>query len=311
MPILVADALADWLLNEYPKPAIHRKLLQEKIFTLYNEKQYKGEKVANIIKNHPSSDQISTYLEKLESSGVISPEGEKSFFHRESRFYLIKAKSPSNIEEIICSIFPYGYISYLSAMSWYSITDRIPKVVYYTTCTKDEWKRRYLSESIDRTGLHSFAKDLIPAFPTSGEYFGEKVYISTTKNYRDPREGESGVRVQDIGELFLCMLKKPQWCGGTHHVVNTFMEYGPVFKKKIINYTEKYGSAIDKARIGFMLETVLGIYSEKIEIWKSESRNERGSSRILFAGENFSKVYSPEWSISINVEELEVYGTVD
>ena len=137
MPILVADALADWLLNDYPKSAIHKRMLHERIFMLYKEREYKGEKVANIIKKFPSSEQITNYIENLEKSGVISPEGEKSFFHRESRFYIITAKPPSSTEETICAIFPYGYISYISAMHWYSITDRLPKVIYYITCTKE------------------------------------------------------------------------------------------------------------------------------------------------------------------------------
>ncbi|WP_223162085.1 hypothetical protein, partial [Salinicola endophyticus] len=311
MPILVADALADWLLNDYPNSAIHKRMLHERILILYKEREYKGEKISNIQNKFPSSAQITNYIEKLERSGVINPEGEKSFFHRESRFYIITAKPPSSTEEALCSIFPYGYISYITAMQWYSITDRLPKVVYYTTCSKEEWRKRYLAETLDRTGLHSYAKDLIPAFPISGKYFGKQVHVSTTKNYREPREGESGIRVQEIGELFTCMLKKPQWCGGSTHVVDVYMEYGKVFKNKIIKYVDQYGGAIDKARVGFLLETVMGVKSKTIEEWKKEKGNERGSSRVLFPGEEFSKVYSPDWNLSINIEELEEYGTID
>ncbi|GAB2731523.1 MULTISPECIES: hypothetical protein [Halomonas] len=311
MPISIEDALSSWLINDYGKGAISRKRLHEEIFMLYKKREYKGERITKIQIKTPRTEQFHRYTERLEIAGVIEADDKKSFFHKESKFYRVLSNKKSPTASLLCAVYPYAYISDLSAMQWYGITNRIPKVIYLTACNKKEWRNLGRAEVIERTGHPGAAEDFIPTYPVSGRHFGKSVYVSVKSNPKDPREGDEGVRVQDIGELFIDMLRNPEKCGGEQHVIDVYLEYAPSFKRRIIKYVNDYGRAIDKARVGFILGTVLGVESSDIDRWKSEKSNQRGGSRVLFPKSEYEEIYSPEWNISINYSELQKYGTMD
>ncbi len=309
MPISMEDALSHWVINDYGKGAISKKRLYEEIFYLYKKREYKGEKITKIVIRTPRIEQFRRYVSRLEIAGIIAAEKENSFFHQDSKFYRVLTEKSSSIESNLCSVYPYGYISHLSAMHWYGITDRIPKVIYFTSCSKNEWKNIAKAEITERIGSPTQAEDFIPTFPVSENHFGKMVFVSIKKDPKRPKEGDNGITIQDIGELFIDMLRYPESCGGHQHVIDTYIEYGATFKRKIISYTNNFGKAIDKARIGFIFNSVLGIDSQEIENWKQEKSNQRGGSRVLFPGKEYAETYSQEWNLSINYNELEKYGT--
>lgn len=307
MTISLDAALSRWLINEYKGSAISSKRLMEVIYHLYCTKNFDGLRVTSISKKTPSSREYYRYISRLEDSGVIKS-GNTNSSAPISPFYIINTPTKKSTLEMICSIFPYGYISYLSAMSWYGITDRIPKKTYFTSPSRALWTSKSIAEISERIGSKSASKEFTPAFPTSSVYFGKELYVSTTSNFIEPREADGGVRIQDIGDLFIDMLKHPDRCGGEEHVIDVFMEHAFTFRRKIINKVNQNGSAIDKARIGFILQDVLNIDSNVISSWMSEKSNSRGSSRVLSPKRDFSSVYSENWNMSINIERLEKYG---
>jgi len=310
MPIKIEDALSQWLINDYSKGAISKKRLYEEIYTLYRKREYKGEKITKIQISAPKTEQFHRYTQRLEIAGIIEPVNGKSFFHQDSKFYYVSSSKKVPEFSLLCSVYPYGYISHISAMQWYGITDRIPKIIYFTTYTKKEWRDRLRAEITERISSSlSTAEEFIPTYPNSGRHFTRDVQISVKKNPKMPNEVDEGIRIQDIGELFLDMFRSPEKCGGEQHVLDTFLEYAPSFKKKIIQYVDIFGTSIDKARMGFMLGSVIGVNSDKIEAWKYEKSNQRGGSRVLFPGRDFDRNYSSEWNLSINYSELHKYGT--
>lgn len=307
MSIALEAALSRWVINEYKGAAISKKRLNEIIYYLYQTKEFDGLRVQGISKSTPTVREYSRYITKLEDSGIIKPERSLSSGSTSS-FYIVNTPGKKSSLEMICSVFPYGYISYLSAMSWYGITDRIPKKIYFTAPSRDSWKEKSFAEISDRLGSRVSSSDFIPPYPSNGVYFGKEISLSTIANMIEPRDADGGIRVPDVGDLFIDMLRHPEKCGGEEHAIDVFMEHASTFKRKIINRTNLHGTAIDKARIGFMLCDVLGVNSETISDWKEEKSNSRGSSRKLISKADFSSIYSEDWNMSINIESLEKYG---
>ncbi|WP_457809507.1 type IV toxin-antitoxin system AbiEi family antitoxin domain-containing protein [Kushneria sp. EE4] len=306
MALPIEEAVSRWLIDDYQKGAISNKRLQEEIASLYKKEMYKGERILNIKTKTPGNEQFRRCISRLEISGVIDYPGMKLLDPLSFRYLIVKPFSKASTEELLCSIYNYGYISHLSAMAWYGVTDRIPKLIYFTTCSQKMWKEKSLSEITERIGSLSVAKNFMPVFPISGEHFGKEVIVISTSNYLVPRENERGVRVRDIGNLFLDMLKNPNRCGGESHVISVFFEHAEIFQRQIIKAADKYGTAIDQARVGFFFEKVLEKDIPIIKKWKDSKSNQRGSSRLFIANGEFHSHYDSEWNLSINNKDL--YG---
>lgn len=313
MPVKIEEALADWLIDDYKKPGLNRKRLEEEIYKVYMEKEYKGERV-QVRTNNPSGIQFRACIEKLERSSVIEPmdqPGSPWFLHEESNYYLVSPYKEKPYAEIICSLYPYGFISYITAMSWYGITDRIPKKIYYISPSRNLWKKKSSADITERIGRYTKSFDFVPFFPKEMRVSGYDLVVMETQNYIEPLEGEGGVRVVEIGQLFIDMTRMPEFSGGESHVIEVYAEYGYAFRKKIIKQLIKKGTSIDKARVCFLLENVCGVSSSQIEKWKVEESGKRGGSRKFSHRNQFSPYYSPSWGISINVKEIEEYGIRD
>ncbi|WP_238532113.1 hypothetical protein [Rahnella aquatilis] len=110
--------------------------------------------------------------------------------------------------------------------------------------------------------------------------------------------GSGGVRVTNIGETFLDMLKEPDLCGGFEHVFSVFENYHEKFLPVILKEISKNGNSMDKARAGYILEEVIGIKNKVIESWKDDVK--RGGSRKLIPSNPYKNVFSETWCISIN-----------
>ena len=314
MPIRIEEALADWLIDDYRKPGINRNRLEEEIYKIYMGRTYKGEKVVQLRTDNPRSRQFKNCINKLEKIGIIEPIDNPSIgwmSQEESNYFFVSPYKDRPHSEIVCSLYPYGNISHLSALSWYGITDRIPKKIYYTSPSRSLWKSKSIVEITERIKTHSRAADFIPFFPKTMKLAGYDFKVFETRDYVEPMEAEGGVRVTSIGQLFIEITRRPEFSGGESNVISAYREYGKSFSKKIINQVEKSGNDIDKARVGFFLENISEVDSSNIECWKESQKNKRGGSRKLSHRNDFSACYSPSWGLSINIKELEAYGIRD
>ena len=321
--ISLEEALTSWILGGYEYSVITREKIAEQVFFFYKEKSYREQKIRQISKASSDSKDYSTNIDRLLRSGVLVRFGEvpqrKGTAYTAMAwddggmdgFYVISGKPRYTAQESISTFFPYGYVSHISAMEWYGLTDKVPKVVRFTTCSKVEWKGRFESEFVTRFGSNKEFKDFVPKYPKAGLFFeGKELLVSSETNYVEPASVRgTPMRVSTIGKTFIDMFRHPSFCGGDEHVYDVFLEHGKKYSKQIIADLEKYGRKIDKARLGFMLDKVLGVKHEKISIWREEARHERGGSKVLSTDRPFSSVYDEDWSISLNMEVVKSYGS--
>jgi predicted transcriptional regulator of viral defense system len=108
------------------------------------------------------------------------------------------------------------------------------------------------------------------------------------------------LRVSTIGRTFLDMLRRSDLCGGIHHVIEIFKEFGPQYLGLIVDEIDRHGKQIDKVRAGYILEEVCGQKNKTIDGWIKFVQ--RGGSRKLDPTEEYSHIYSERWCLSINID---------
>lgn len=313
---LIEEALTSWLLNEYHLPVISKEQLSLQIYIFYLKKEYNGERIYQIRKEKAGSNEFENNISKLLRSGVISRVSSNDSYHAYPHLiggfyevFFVKGNDKISEVDIICSTFPYGYISYLSAMEWHNITDKIPKVIHFTTCKSNEWKDRYFSEFEKKNLDITDARKFMPRFPRNTDLNGIPLIVTQETNFIEPMKSRnSPTRVSSIGKTFMDMTRRPDYCGGEDHVLDTFIEYGKKYASLIIKDVDRFGRSIDKARVGFILDKIVGIDNSRLKNWKAESGKTRGSSKMLSPKMPFSPYFDDEWSISINIEMVQSYG---
>ncbi len=298
------DVILSWLINDYGLPAISKQRLFEAVFTFTKVKCYKNEKIEDVRKNTNIERLFAKVIDHLIQISFF----ESSMYFTEKTPYFVKNKADATPDQLVCSVYPYGYISHISAMKWHGLTDRLPKHIDFTSCSRLEWKTRSILDLKNRMDVFDseYQKHLIPGYPSDGKYFGQKLLSHTTSKFIEPKTASDGVRVQDIGFLFIDMLRYPDFCGGFDHVLDVFEDCAFIYQNAILNAANTIGSDIDKARIGFLFEKKLGLHSNILEEWKPKMQ--RGGSRKLVVNKPFDSCYDDLWAISINHKELHKYG---
>lgn len=313
---LLEEALATWVLEDYPYSVITQEKLSEQIFLLFMSKSYKGQRISLIRKEYATHEDFNLYINRVERAGILTKAGEnkKSYLPQYSghlsNIYFIKGKPEYSASEAICAVYPYGYISKINAMAWYGITDRIPKVIRYTTCTPSEWKANSLADLDVGPSVPFDREHFFPKYPKNTDVFGESLIVSVEKNYVSPAEiRNSPLRVSPIGKTFIDMLRSPDECGGIDHVLDVYLEnaerYFPAILKELKHERSR---KIDISRTGFVLQKIVGITHPQLSEWQKESQKTRGSSKVLVPGEPFSSIYDEDWSLSLNAESAKKYG---
>jgi predicted transcriptional regulator of viral defense system len=107
------------------------------------------------------------------------------------------------------------------------------------------------------------AKQFMPRFPRNTEINGVKILVTQETNYVEPMKSRnSQVRVSSIGKTFMDMTRRPDYCGGEEHVLESFIEHGKKYAPLIIKEVDRLGRHIDKARVGFILIESLGLITK-------------------------------------------------
>ncbi|WP_426248406.1 type IV toxin-antitoxin system AbiEi family antitoxin domain-containing protein [Pseudomonas sp. TWR3-1-1] len=312
--ILLEEALMAWVLNEYPYSVITKEKLSEQIYLFYLRKEYNGEKIGTIRKAQASPTEYKNSIGKLERSGVIVSIGEVSrsdLYGADylNNSYIISGKREYSAQETVCTIYPYAYLSKISAMEWYGITDKIPKVIRITSCSPTLWRTKSLADLRIENSPFLEPMHFIPKYPKNANISGKEIIVSTETDYIEPvTVRNSPVKVSSIGKTFIDMLRAPSECGGIDHVIDTYIEYGKKYSSAIIKSLKDHGRKIDIARTGFALQKISGVDHPQLTEWQLESQRSRGSSKILVPGEPFSSIFDADWSLSLNAEIAQQYG---
>lgn len=293
--ISLRESLIRLIMEHHDKPVISTHEINWYLYELYRDKKFNGLKIGKIKADEPDYRVIGEAKIQLLRRGIISK-------CVDGVIYYINNKDKPSAQQVVCSINPCSYISYISAMEWHGITDRIPREIHVTMSTPRYLKEYFNSKIKNNFPLIKNKIFLIPQLVSSiHSYDGKKIIFHKKTNFKIKNEqfGSGGIRVTNIGETFLDMLQFPEYCGGFNHVVSVFENYAEKYLPIIIKELSKNGNSMDKARAGYILEDICGLTHKDIDSWAKDVQ--RGGSRKLIASEPYSSLFSERWCISINI----------
>jgi len=293
--IQLNEALRRVISEQHNKPIISRHEIILILYKLYQDKCFNGATINRISLDEPEFRNIESNIRFLEEIKLIKQD-------LNLPLYFITEKERPSAQQVICTMNPYSYIAYLSAMEFYGLTERIPYNIHLVTGTSAMYKR-FITDKINKTLTNVInIQPLIPPRLIKYPSFDKTSFsFHQTKDFKLPKEkiGTGGVRVSALGDTFLDMIKKPDLCGGIEHVIDVYMEYAEEYLPSIVKSINKNGTAIDKARSGYILEELCHLSHKTINTWKSGVS--RGGSRKLVPSNPYKDVYSETWCISINL----------
>ena len=288
-------------LRESDQPVIIDYDLYMTIFNFHQVKKYRGE-VVSISTQIPMFHEVLTQIvNPLIEFGTIIPY--KDF--PEGRVFQIVGNRFFEAGDIACSVDPFAYISHLSAMAYHGLTNRLPKMLFISTPPIKEWSK-FSKQKMEKDCQGSLDDYIKCQLPQLINLKFDKIQKTQITRYSSIHQGAfknvegRKLRVSTIGRTFLDMLRKPDYCGGIRHIMDTFSTYGSQYKRLIIDELDRHGNAIEQARAGYLLEEYCHIKDEKIDAWAK--RVQRGGSRKLDPEGPYRETYSERWCLSINVE---------
>lgn len=227
------------------------------------------------------------------------------FIFQDSDFknhYRVSTEGNGNCDEVCCLVDPFCYLSHLSAMQKYGLTNRIPEIVILTTAESKLWNK--MKKDLEEKYQQKFPEEIEyphmkkPVFPATIRKMKvklvESIFVHPSIQIRD-----SHARISEIGHTFLDMLANPELCGGMAHVIDVWKENAKTYLDEIIEAIDQSSKSIIKCRAGYIIEEVLNIQNDRVNNWMKFAQ--RGGSRVLDPNSPYAPQFSEKWMISINV----------
>ncbi len=203
-------------------------------------------------------------------------------------------------DDIVCMLDSTCYVSHLSSMQRWGLTDRHPEKLILSrpdrTIAQERLKEKM--EIARSAGEEVLFPLRIVAHPHVVRQRNIMVFETKAAGASLQSRG-TNVRVATIGQTFLDMVQKPDLCGGMSHVLDVWQEHAKTYLDEIVAAVDTAKSDIAKSRAGYILDERLRLHHPQIELWKALSQ--RGGSRKLDPDKDFSPLYSEVWMLSLNV----------
>ncbi len=216
--------------------------------------------------------------------------------------------APELTAEIACCLVdPFCYVSHLSAMQHYGLSDRSPIDLSLTTpdlpvwnVRRDEKMRTDLEPMLQLDPKHGRAEWVaLVRYGFADKVRSRSVVRHETKYPDAPIDiRDEPTRIASIGRTFADMLADPAWCGGMHHILDIWAESAATYLEEIVSAIDSSPSAIVKVRAGYLLQERLNLAHPRIESWKVFAA--RGGSRKLDPERPFAPIFSEAWMLSLN-----------
>lgn len=296
--LVFANALALLLEREYSFPVISNYELSLFIFRLLQAGEVDGRELRTRPRLATRSDLYAARDGLLRRGTFKVDRTLPGTVHR------IVDRGRSDPESVLSAVDPFGFVSHLSAMAYHGLSNRLPKVVFFTTLAASVW-RAAAQDKMHRDLGEQFSVYREQGLPPLHHIRPERVqaravsYIRTSSpgGYRLAKEGT--LRVATLGRTFLDMLRKPELCGGMSHVLEIYEAHGREHLALIVNEFEQRGSPIDRVRAGYILEEHCGVSGNQVDAWVADAQ--RGGSRKLDPQGEYAPRFSERWKLSINV----------
>jgi predicted transcriptional regulator of viral defense system len=298
--LTLIKALANELAR-MPQPVITSYQLGRLIFNAYLSNSI-GTESLGLKKNIPDKKQYNDALRALLDAGVLSNVSGLS-----GNFFKVLGKPDVSPDEIICSIDPFCYISYLSAMEYHGITDRLPRTIFVSSPPPQDWKK-YAIELMKKDLKEQYDLYIEKGFPQltrprPKKISGKLIEFKSSSHLGAYKTVQGrALRVASIGRTFLDMLRNPELCGGIQHVIDVYKEYARQYLRFILDEIDMHGNGIEKARAGYILENQADINDPRIDEWQKTVQ--RGGSRKLDPSAEYSSFFSERWALSLNVPSV-------
>jgi predicted transcriptional regulator of viral defense system len=211
------------------------------------------------------------------------------------RAYRLIHLPDGSAEEICCLIDPGIYISHLSAMQRYGLTNRRPKELLLSR--PDPRKAPPAGPGTQAAILAKFSPKTI-SHPKKVR--GRDVRVFHTAHPGVAQSTRTGFdRIASVGQTFLDTLEEPALCGGMAHVLDVWRRHAPAYFELIVPVVDAAPSKLAKVRAGYILEEVLGVNDARIMAWQRFAQ--RGGSQLLDPAKPYAPVFSERWMLSLNV----------
>ena len=280
------------LLQGNGKPVLSQFDFFRFVWRMYRESSGKG---LYLRSDTPSQADYIRLKSILRSAGAIGTDWDYG-----PRVIRVLGISDLPADDIVCLVDPTCYISHLSAMQRWGLTNRIPHALMLTRPVRNaaaEQLRSNRAEALGENETNPFPSTIIghPAHVR-----GQALRILESKAAGASLTVRGGhVRLATIGQTFLDMLQMPDLCGGMYHVLDVWEEHAGTYLQEIVDAVETAASGLVKCRAGYILEERQGLHHHGIKRWKDFVQ--RGGSRKLDPSKGFAPTYSATWMISLNV----------
>lgn len=213
----------------------------------------------------------------------------------------------ASAEEISALVDPFCYLSHLSAMQRYGLSNRSPAGLVISTPDVKLWRElrdARIAADFPATELTEFGRPYkmpLEKIELPEKLRGRVIDRHTTKHRTElkPIRG-SFARIPAIGEVFVQMIDRPELCGGIGHVIEVWASEAKTYLNEIIKAVDGHDQSIIKVRAGYLLETLAGASDPRIDDWQKFAQ--RGGSRKLDSSAPYLANHSEKWMISVNVE---------
>ncbi|MFQ6310097.1 hypothetical protein [Lysobacter capsici] len=292
------DALVAKVMAERTTHIVSNYWLATQLFELVQQRAYEGREL-QLPKRPIDGRMLAEARDALINRRVLTQD--RSLPNTLFRAPTSKDADPS---ELMCSIDPFGCIAYLSAMAYYGLTNRLPKVLYFWSPEPRIWSSmadERMKKDL-RDNFYEYVRVGLPQLRHSrveklDGIIIEQVRTNDFGGWRNARDG--ALRVTGIGRTFLHMLQRPDLCGGIRHVIGVFEQFATPHLPAIVTELNAHGGKVDKVRAGYILEEFCHIADPRVDAWKEYAS--RGGSRKLDAQAEYSSNFSEKWALSINV----------
>jgi len=285
------------MLEQANTPLITEYSLNQHVKPLLATGRYGNEKILRL-PNYWGQSQLRAMIRTLVKRRILAPDED----FKAGVWRVVQAADAPTAEEAICLVDPFAYISHLSAMQRYGITDRSPEALHITTPSRTLWTQlrniRMAEDYKDEP-----MSPLQPQLSRIGirEHVRRRhVVVHETKHPADPTPiASSASRIARIGRVFVDMLDQPALCGGIRHILDCYDRHAEDWLEDIIAAVDATDNPIVKVRAGYIFEEMLGLSDPRINRWAACAQ--RGGSRKMDPQAPYGQVFSEKWMIAINV----------